>query len=83
MYSTLAKLLQIKLQVSDERILWTTEWENSTASVILATLKLFLIISDCLQKNSYTLTIHCACRGFSLKRANDTLTSAGFIPAVV
>ena len=53
---------------------------HSTASVIPAVLKPFLIISGCLQRYSYTSTINCACSGLSSEGANDTLTSAGFIP---
>ena len=73
MYSTTAKILQVKL------------WVYLTASVIPAALKPFLITSGCLQRYSYTS----ACGGLSSererekererKRANDTLTSAGFI----
>ena len=67
MYSTTAKILQVKL------------WVCLTASVIPAALKPFLITSGCLQRYSYTS----ACGGLSLererKRANDPLTSAGFI----
>ena len=59
---------------------WTTEWENLTASVIPAPLKPFLIISGCLQRYLNISTIHCTCSGLSSERANDTFTSASFIP---
>ena len=52
MYSTTAKILQVKL------------WVYLTASVIPAALKPFLITSGCLQRYSYTS----ACGGLSSER---------------
>ena len=61
-------------------ILWTTEWANLTASAIPVALKPFLMILGCLQRYLYASIIHSVCSGLSSERANNTLTSAGFIP---
>ena len=56
------------------------ELANSTASIFPAALKPFLIILRCFQRYSNTSKIHCEYSDLRSGRANDTLTSAGYIP---
>ena len=56
------------------------ELANLTASIFPAALKPFLIILRCFQRYSNTSKIHCEYSDLRSGRANDTLTSAGYIP---